>query len=77
MRTTEDIVKAIQFRMNQLETLNQQLIEIKSSKKAEEGLTHIFFENESRLNELSTLLEYIQTPKLPRGNSDKKIKNTP
>lgn len=61
------MIKAIEYRMNQLELFNQQLVDIKSKSGDDTDLMHIYFENEARLNELSTLLEYIKTPKVAKN----------
>lgn len=57
MKTAEQIVKAISHRIDQLDKFNEQLIVLQETKQ--QDLMHIYFENEARLNELVTLLEYI------------------
>lgn len=61
MRKVEELVKAINYRIDQLNIFNDQLTELnKNSDKKD--LMHIFFENEARINELTTLLEYLYGP---------------
>lgn len=58
MKTPEQIVKALKYRIKQLEMLNDSLIA--SQKETDKDLLYVFMENEARLNELIALLEYIE-----------------
>lgn len=57
MRTSEEMLRAIRYRINQLETFNTQLIDI--NQENDEDLLHVYMENEARLSELNSLLEYL------------------
>lgn len=77
MKTVDETIKAIKYRMNQLEIFNEQILEISQNGKEEsKSLKHIFFENEARLNELSTLLEYITNPELGRNETENIIRRS-
>ncbi len=73
MKTIEAAIRAIEYRLNQLLTLNEQLVEIQNTKSDDVDIMHVYFENEARINELSTLLEYIKTTKVSKNA----IKNSP
>lgn len=57
MRTVPEIVKALKYRINQLEVFNERMIELQ--KEGDRDLLHVFMENEARLNELHILLDYV------------------
>lgn len=61
MKTIEELVKAINYRLEQLELFNQQLVDLNKNDDAD--LMHIYFENEARMSELNSLLEFINSKK--------------
>lgn len=68
-KTIEQVIKAINFRLNMLETFNKELSSITITSNDGEGLMHIYFENEARMSELSSLLDYIQSEKDDNGKT--------
>lgn len=58
MKTSEEIVKAIIIRMNQLDSINESIMEAANA-YTDSDILRVVSENEVRLNELDKLLTFI------------------
>lgn len=61
MKNIEQILKALNNRIDRLEEYNDQIVKL--AENSNNDIMHLFFENEARISELIALLDYINEGK--------------